>query len=244
MRQVIPFKKDIVFKTKLEEITSISLEHNLKLGSDNFITGEFIISGDYKISTNSNRLELFNYELPFDIALDNSYSIDETSVDIEDFYYEIINDDTLRVNIEVSIEGEVIENKPIEDAILNEVPKEIETLENEEEPKEEVFRFSGVDEVKENNIREDVNIEKTQDETVTQNVKEELDDNVKTLFSAINSEEEETFVTYHVHIVRENEDIDSILKKYNITKEEFLNYNTMEEISLGNKLIIPAASNE
>lgn len=245
MRQVIPFKKDIVFKTKLEEITSISLEHNLKLGSDNFITGEFIISGDYKISSNSNRLELFNYELPFDIALDNSYSIDETSVDIEDFYYEIINDDTLRVNIEVSIEGEVIENKPIEDAILNEVPKEVETLETEEEPKEEVFRFSSEDDNKKNDTREDAIIEKVQEKTVTQNVKEEeVDDNVKTLFSAINSEEEETFVTYHVHIVRENEDIDSILKKYNITKEEFLNYNTMEEISLGNKLIIPATSNE
>ena len=235
MRQVIPFKKDIVFKTKLEEITSISLEHNLKLGSDNFITGEFIISGDYKISSNSNRLELFNYELPFDIALDNSYSIDETSVDIEDFYYEIINDDTLRVNIEV----------PIEDAILNEVPKEVETLETEEEPKEEVFRFSSEDDNKKNDTREDAIIEKVQEKTVTQDVKEEeVDDNVKTLFSAINSEEEETFVTYHVHIVRENEDIDSILKKYNITKEEFLNYNTMEEISLGNKLIIPATSNE
>ena len=30
MKKIIPFKKDITFKTNLSEITSISLEHTLK----------------------------------------------------------------------------------------------------------------------------------------------------------------------------------------------------------------------
>ena len=31
MRQIIPFKKDLLFKTKVSEITSISLEHSIAI---------------------------------------------------------------------------------------------------------------------------------------------------------------------------------------------------------------------
>ncbi len=241
MRQVIPFKKDIVFKTKLEEITSISLEHNLKLDNDNFISGEFIISGDYKISTTGNRLELFNYNIPFDIALDNSYIVEESTIDIEDFYYEIVNDDTLSVNIEVSIEGELKKEECVEDILIESLEKQPTELESEKI--DQMYSFSGSEELIED--REDVTI--TKDEIIEEEQKIEVveqNENVKSLFSAINSEEEETFTTYHVHIVREGEDIEAILKKYSITKEEFLNYNSIDEIVLGNKLIIPDAKDE
>lgn len=244
MRQVIPFKKDIIFKTKLEEITSISLEHSLKLDNDNFISGEFIISGDYKVSSTSNRLELFSYNIPFDIALDNSYIVEESTIDIEDFYYEIINDDTLRVNIEISIEGDIKPEETVEDILLESMEKEAEHIET-EEPIDQVYSFSTKDDnddKNKNEDREDITI--TKEDTIIEESQEEVaiqsDENVKSLFSAINSEEEETFTTYHVHIVRENEDMETILKKYNVTKEEFLNYNSADEIVLGNKLIIPA----
>ena len=106
-----------------------------------------------------------------------------------------------------------------------------------------MYSFSGSEELIED--REDVTI--TKDEIIEEEQKIEVveqNENVKSLFSAINSEEEETFTTYHVHIVREGEDIEAILKKYSITKEEFLNYNSIDEIVLGNKLIIPDAKDE
>lgn len=240
MRQVIPFKKDIVFNTKIEEITSISLEHNLKLDNDNFISGEFVISGDYKIVDGSSKLELFSYNLPIDIALDNSYVIEESTIDIEDFYYEIINNDTLRVNIEVSIEGEEKQKENVEDVLVSSLGEASEEINVKEETKENGFEISSVFDT--DDIREDEIIETKQEEVLDMEVA--TNDNVKSLFSAINSEEEETFTTYHVHIVKENEDCDTILKKYNITKEEFLNYNTMDEIVLGNKLIIPDVKDE
>lgn len=240
MRQVIPFKKDIVFNTKIEEITSISLEHNLKLDNDNFISGEFVISGDYKIVDGSSKLELFSYNLPIDIALDNSYVIEESTIDIEDFYYEIINNDTLRVNIEVSIEGEEKQKENVEDVLVSSLGEASEEINVKEETKENGFEISSVFDT--DDIREDAIIETKQEEVLDMEVA--TNDNVKSLFSAINSEEEETFTTYHVHIVKENEDCDTILKKYNITKEEFLNYNTMDEIVLGNKLIIPDVKDE
>ena len=48
MKKIIPFKKDIIFKTNISEITSISLEHNLKSSTDS-VNGDLIVSGEYKI---------------------------------------------------------------------------------------------------------------------------------------------------------------------------------------------------
>ena len=53
MKKIVPFKKDIIFKTNLSEIVSISLEHSLHLEKDSLITGEFIISGEYKMTDTS-----------------------------------------------------------------------------------------------------------------------------------------------------------------------------------------------
>ena len=71
MKKIIPFSKEIIFNTNLYEICSISLEHNIKLGNNYDITGEFIISGDYKENDNTLNTEPFIYNIPFDIMIDN-----------------------------------------------------------------------------------------------------------------------------------------------------------------------------
>ena len=48
MKMSIPYEKEIVFNTKIAEITSISLEYEANVLDDD-IEGEFIVSGDYKI---------------------------------------------------------------------------------------------------------------------------------------------------------------------------------------------------
>lgn len=48
-----------------------------------------------------------------------------------------------------------------------------------------------------------------------------------------------SFVTYNVHIVRDDDNIDSICQKYNITKEDLSSYNDITNIKLGDKLIVP-----
>ena len=53
-------------------------------------------------------------------------------------------------------------------------------------------------------------------------------------------ESKETYVTYKVCIVKEGDNIDSILLKYNITRETLEQYNNLSEIKIGDKLIIPA----
>ena len=129
MRQIIPFKKELLFKTKISEITSISLEHTLRLVEDNFVSGEFHISGDYKMTEASINREKFYFTLPFEINLDDDYISDSVSIDIDNFYYEVVNDDSLQVNIDVFVDGEkkkvLDDNSILESDVSNETLDEI-----------------------------------------------------------------------------------------------------------------------
>ena len=58
MKQIIPFKKDILFKTKLSDIISISLEHKTNINKKDIYV-EFIISGEYKMTESSVNKEIF-----------------------------------------------------------------------------------------------------------------------------------------------------------------------------------------
>ena len=104
MKQIIPFQKELLFKTKVSEITSISLEHTLSLTSEDLVSGEFHISGDYKMTDGSINREKFDFTLPFEITLTDKYQEDSLVIDIDNFYYEIVNNESLKVNIDIYIE--------------------------------------------------------------------------------------------------------------------------------------------
>jgi len=59
-----------------------------------------------------------------------------------------------------------------------------------------------------------------------------------------NTMEDDTYVTYHVHIVREGDTLESIAMKYNVPVELIKEYNHFEALELKSKLIIPAADDE
>ena len=103
MRQTIPFKKDITFKTKIGELTAISLDNDLTLKGEDLIVGNFYISGTYKMLETSTIEEEYSYKIPCEIAISDEYDTYDATIDIDDFYYEIINDEILRVNIVVVI---------------------------------------------------------------------------------------------------------------------------------------------
>ena len=117
MKKIIPFKKDIIFKNHISEVTSISLEHTLNVSeSDNSITGNFTVSGEYLMNDTSVNTEAFSYTLPFDIRMDEKYILSNAVIDIDDFYYEIVNDNVLAVNIDVlvdKLEEQLIKSRTI-----------------------------------------------------------------------------------------------------------------------------------
>lgn len=210
MKKVIPFKKEIIFESNIAEITSISLEHNLEI-KDNSVIGSFDISGSYKMTLTSTITEDFNYNIPFEIALDERYLLDNAMADIDDFYYEILNDRVLSINIEVGIDE--IEEIEMEDKMPNiiEESKEFEEL----------------------NREESSDIENTQEEKRC--IEEE--NPISNVFTSVS--DVETYKSYTVYIVRENDTIESILTKYSVSKEELEVYNNLEELKIGDKLIIP-----
>ena len=87
MNLIIPFTKDIKFNSSIAEITSISLEHSLHLEKNNLITGEFHLNGEYLMTDTSTDTEVFNYDIPFDIHLDERYIVSNAEIDIYDFQY-------------------------------------------------------------------------------------------------------------------------------------------------------------
>ena len=104
MNKIVPFNKDIVFKTTLFEICSISLEKEVKVYENN-IKGEFILEGEYKASNTTTLKENYNFRVPFDIKLDEKYDLTNVVVDINDFYYEIKDNNTLSIYIELKLDN-------------------------------------------------------------------------------------------------------------------------------------------
>lgn len=236
MKKVIPFKKEMLFNTNVFEITSISLEHDLKMKEKHLVSGKFYINGEYKLSDISTNTETFNFELPCDINLDDKYILDNIKIDIDDFYYELIDSKILKVSIDVlldrleekkeevkeEIKEEIIDNR-IEDNVNVEIKttpiKELEeTLERESDEKME-------------NIEKERCIE---DEDIS---------SVKSIFGNF-SDQNESYKTYKVYIVREGDSLETILQKYSISKEILEKYNNLNEINLGDKIIVPSLVNE
>ena len=245
MKQIVPFKKELPFKTKVSEITSISLEREINVLEDAVITGVFHITGDYKMNEGSINREEFSFDLPFDITLDPRYNVDSVKSDIEDFYYDVINEDTLKVNIDLYIEAEYKEDTAL---VVEEEQEEVRTTAEELPPEDTpIETISGTLEKEEKimeNIKEEDVVENTKEEKITSStIKEERDDDGITasdLFS--NLDDTETYSTYYVYIVKEEDTIDKILVKYGITKEELESYNDIAGIKPGDKVIIPKAS--
>lgn len=219
MNKVIPFKKDIVFKSNLSKITSISLEHNLQVTDDNLIIGEFVISGEYKLADTSVNSEEFLFNVPFEVSMDDRYVLDKAVIDIDDFYYEIVNNSVLSINIDVLIDR--LEEKPmVENEIIDEIEEEKEELELVRENEEKIILSS---EINDSNEMDD----------------SKKDETNRSLFESFDSSTE-TYTTYKVYIIREGDTIESLLQNYNISKEELERYNDLNEVSIGDKIIIPA----
>lgn len=219
MRQTIPFKKDITFKTKIGELTAIALDNDLVLKGEDLITGNFYISGTYKMLESSTLEEEYSYKIPCEIAISDEYDTYNADIDIDDFYYEIINDEVLRVNIVVVINN--LERKEIEEPIFEEEPEDIEILDLEEE------KINIIEEIPE--IKENLENEELRNDTNTiLKVKQEV------------KQKEETYLTYRVYVYKEEDTIAGILEKYNITLEQLEDYNNIDNITEGSKLVIPS----
>lgn len=278
MKKVVPFTKTISFRTMIAEITDIEVNHTLALNENHEVVGDILVDGKYKMTDASQIEEEFHYKLPFTIDIDERYNLDNLEIIISDFYFEIINEEDLKINVEIEMDG-IEENKlskleekrnsleevsevldTEEDFVRNKeddilIPVEIEEKKEKLEVQQNNPLHKLSEEIKKDILTEDIPlVEVTKQEAKkeikkeTTSVKQEKDNNtsstnMSSIFSSLASSEE-TFSTYYVYMVRETDTIESIIDKYQTTKEELQNYNDLTNVKVGSKLIIPCASRE
>lgn len=111
MRKVISFDKELEFKTMIGEITSISLDQDLSFQNDSTVSGELVVSGKYKLTAASRLEDDFLFHLPMEIVLTERLDSKTRNVTIEDFRYEVEDNDILLCHIDLLVEGvEIIDD--------------------------------------------------------------------------------------------------------------------------------------
>ena len=230
MKKTVPFTKEIDFKTMISKVTTISLEHTLKPMDDNTISGHFIIEGNYKMTLASQIDEEFSYKIPVDIEIDKKYDISDIVLDIEDFTYEVVDEEKLVLNITVSIDNIKEVEQDLED--------HIEIIDEDRNDEKLVDGF--LEKFEEHDLEIPTNDEDCYDEEINiENDNNEVD----SLFSSF-KDSVETFKTYSVYIVKEEDTLNSIMQKYNIDKESLEEYNDLSNFVTGSKIVIPSLKNE
>ena len=233
MKKIISFEKQITFPSMIGEITTLDLEHNLQFIDKSNIEGEFLLTGKYKLTEASRLEEEFSYKLPVEIILTEKLDLNTIKIDIEDFEYEIENEDTMNCKIKLKIEGveeiEIFEDNQVEEMRnITEIkePKkdDMETRECDSEPKEKEIPKKQIIEEKEEIIEV-----------------EQEENKITSVFNNL-SESEETYSTYSVYILRQEETLNTIIEKYKTTKEELEKYNDLTNITIGSKIIVPSTN--
>ena len=272
MRQIITLEKEIAFKTMVGEITSISLEPDLAFINDSEIEGNLVISGTYKMTEASTIEEEFNYKIPVEIMLTTSLDEEKRKIDINNFTYGIVNEESLEVKIEVLIEG--LEKVDID--VIEEDSEEVLEEEKLEDTKEDVReeKSSSAEVLDDAMAEDDIEVLKTENEEINDDALPNFDDvsnkinleeetvslnksaDVEVKTNNVNNKEvmdsifesfantEETYATYSVYILREDDNLEEVMAKYKTNRETIAEYNDLDNLKIGTKLIIPTTITE
>ena len=253
MKQIISFEKEIAFKTMIGEVISISLEHTLSFQGPSTISGDMIVSGTYKMTEASTLEEDFQYAIPVDIMLTKELEEDNRSITIHNFTYDIRNEDTLHLYIDVLVKGrEVIELEEDEEEVIEPVREEQPKIDEEQvedttNDNKELLTDIEVEESQKviDNI---INTDKKEEPVIKNDTQEEVKTTTDTkvmnsIFSAF-ANTEETYTTYSVYLLRENDSIENIIENYGVTREELSYYNDLDNLNVGSKIIIPTVKKD
>ena len=253
MKQIISFEKEIAFKTMIGEVTSISLEHTLAFQGPSTISGDMIVSGTYKMTEASTLEEDFQYAIPVDIMLTKDLEEDNRSITIHNFTYDIRNEDTLHLYIDVLVKGrEVIDLEEDKEEVIEPVREEQPKIDEEQvedttNDNKELLTDIEVEESQKviDNI---INTDKKEEPVIKNDIQEEVKTTTDTkvmnsIFSAF-ANTEETYTTYSVYLLRENDSIENIIENYGVTREELSYYNDLDNLNVGSKIIIPTVKKD
>lgn len=166
--------------------------------------------------------------------ISGEYKCNEISINTLEFKetlpFNVEINDTIKkdtINVEISdFTYEILNNSEIKVMIEYKVSGEVEDIRMESVDVDFIEELNNIESIKEEPIKEEVR-------DISDNVKKDIINNISS---------DNEYVTYHVHIVKEQESIESICTKYNINKLDLSTLNNIEDLSIGDKLIIPNES--
>ena len=248
MKENKHIEKELLFKNNVKDITSISLDSNYKVEGQK-IVGNFIIEGEYKIHEVSINKEKFDFKIPFSYELNNDIDTKTIKVDITNFIYDYKKDE-LVVNIDYEITGDkksvlLFDDEESLDEFLSK--REIEVIDIRDTSKEENKKDENKDrksiEKEIIDAKKELSLEDTREELNNDNIniiEEEDRDKIETdsIINSINNNND-NFVTYKIYKIHENETLESIVIKYHTTIDDLKEYNDLNNLNIGDKIIIP-----
>ena len=206
-------KKNISFEKKIEFPTMIGEICAISLEQDLKFLDESTIEGD--------------------LLLTGRYKLTEASRMEEDFHYKIPTEISLTEKLDISTSKIEISDFTYEienENMICHIELLLEGLEKIEEKEEQEERECDGDLPKEE-VLEEMKEEKEE-------ISEDKGEETKDLFLNL-EDDKDTYGTFVVYMVRQNESIHEIIEKYHTSMEEVEKYNNLKEISIGSKLIIP-----
>jgi hypothetical protein len=141
---------------------------------------------------------------------------------IDDFTYNI-DTNNLIINVDLIMDYEVklFENKIDFDTFMDSKQIDIDNIDEYSTREEDIEE---IEEIKEDTPRE---------------IQEEHCNSKNENIINIASSSEDEFITYHIHIVSEIDTLDNIANKYHVSIDTIKEYNDVDNIKIGMKLVIP-----
>lgn len=235
MKKIINFTDDIEFRNNIYEISSISLEREFE-ATENDISGTFIITGSYRGHEISLNQESFTKKIPFSYHFEEPMDKETITMEVDDFTYEI-DQNKLCVEIEYEIEGDkmMFDDEREFDKFLEN--HEVELVDFKDDIKEEKEEKEEEKPIIEENV--EVCEQEKEEEKEKQEKNEDREVKVDTEIMDTLTGGENTYITYHIHVCDESDTLEYIANKYKISIDVIKDYNSIDNISVGMKLIIP-----
>lgn len=239
MQIIKKINRELEFNYNISEITSICMDIDYKVNG-NVLSGVLNLEGDYVSSNFEDTREDFDKKLDFSIDLDKNIDTNTVKVEIDDFTYSI-DQNKLNINVELSLSYEFvlfdekkefdkfIESREIDTNTLEEI-KKVEEVREVEEDNEGTCEI----EEQEEKIESEEAVGSKDNEAI-----EEEQRNIEESIIDMASNFNDDFITYHIYIVNDVDTLDGIAEKYHISIDIIKEYNNIENLKSGMKLVIP-----
>lgn len=239
MQIIKKINRELEFNYNISEITSICMDIDYKVNG-NVLSGVLNLEGDYVSSNFEDTREDFDKKLDFSIDLDKNIDTNTVKVEIDDFTYSI-DQNKLNINVDLSLSYEFvlfdekkefdkfIESREIDTNTLEEI-KKVEEVRDVEEDNE------GTCEIEEQEEKlESKEVVDSKDNEAIEEEQRNIEESIIDMASNFNDD----FITYHIYIVNDVDTLDSIAEKYHISIDIIKEYNNIENLKSGMKLVIP-----